>query len=103
MSGPAAKPKSARAKPPAVADIDALYGLEPVYEPGTDPRQRPLDSEISIQCPYCWESYESNADLTLGAQAYVEDCQICCRAISVQIAIAEDGFSAEVTARRIDE
>ena len=97
------KPKSTRAKSSDAASIDALYGLDPVYEPGTDPGQRPLDTEIAIQCPYCWESYDSNADLTLGAQAYVEDCQICCRPISVQIEIANDGFSAEVSARRIDE
>lgn len=85
------------------ATIDALYGLEPVFEPGHDPRQRPLDSEIRIDCPYCWESYESSVDLTLGAQAYVEDCQICCHAISVSVTVKADGFEAEVCARRLDE
>jgi len=85
------------------ATIDALYGLEPVFEPGLDPRQRPLNGAIRIDCPYCWESYESSVDLSLGAQSYVEDCQICCQAISVEIAIKADGFEAEVNARRLDE
>lgn len=89
--------------PESSASIDARYGLDPVFEPGQDPRQRPLDSVITVECPYCWESYESAVDLTLGHQAYVEDCQICCNSISVDILVSASGFEAEVSTRRIDE
>ena len=80
------------------AHIDALYGLDPVFEPGKDPRQRPLDSAIEIECPHCWQSYASSVDLTLGAQAYIEDCQHCCHPIAISIEVIDDGRAARVHA-----
>lgn len=85
-----------------LAQVDALYGLEPVFEPGQDPRQRPLDATIEIDCPHCWQSYETAVDLTLGAQAWVEDCQHCCHPIAVAIEVIDDGRGARVSAERVD-
>lgn len=83
--------------------VDQLYGLEPVFEPGGDSRQRPLDALIEIECPYCWQSYETSADLTLGTQNYIEDCQHCCHPIEIEVQIIGDGRDASVLARRPDE
>ncbi len=85
-----------------VAQVDALYGLEPVFEPGQDPRQRPLDAMIEIECPHCWQPYETTVDLTLGAQAWVEDCQHCCHPIAVAVEVIDDGRAARVSAGRVD-
>jgi hypothetical protein len=85
------------------ADVDQLYGLEPVFEPGHDPRQRPLDALIEIECPHCWQSYETSTDLTLGTQSYVEDCQHCCHPIEIEVRVTSDGNDASVCARRPDE
>ena len=80
--------------------VDALYGLEPVFEPGRDPRQRPLDAAIEFECPHCWQVHHSQVDLTLGDQQWIEDCQHCCGAILVNAAVVDDGRGVQVDAGR---
>jgi hypothetical protein len=46
---------------------------------------------IEIQCPYCGESIEILVDDSAGDQRYVEDCQVCCRPISIVVSVDEDG------------
>jgi hypothetical protein len=84
------------------ARVDALYGLEPVFEPGADPRQRPLDAAIEIECPHCWQAYASSVDLTLGPQSWIEDCQHCCHPIAVDVEVIDDGRGVRVSAGRLD-
>jgi len=43
-----------------------------------------------IQCPYCGERIELVVDASAGEQDYIEDCQVCCRPISVQVWIGAD-------------
>lgn len=47
-------------------------------------------SERIIQCPYCGERIEIVVDASAGDQDYIEDCQVCCRPISVQVWIGAD-------------
>jgi len=47
-----------------------------------------------IQCPYCGESIEIVIDDSLGDQRYIEDCQVCCRPISIAVTLDEDGALA---------
>lgn len=51
---------------------------------------------ITIQCPYCGESYETVVDLSAGSQRYVEDCAVCCRPIEVTLQVGDDGELIEV-------
>ena len=46
---------------------------------------------VSIQCPYCGESYETTVDLSAGSQHYVEDCAVCCRPIEVALRVDDAG------------
>ncbi len=46
---------------------------------------------ITIDCPYCGESFVTSADLSAGSQRYIEDCAICCRPIEVSVRIDADG------------
>jgi hypothetical protein len=46
---------------------------------------------VGIQCPYCGESIEILVDESAGDQRYVEDCQVCCRPISIAVSVDEDG------------
>lgn len=78
------------------ASVDALYGLEPVFQPGSDPRQRPLADWAKIDCPHCWQSYEIVIDLTLGDQQLLEDCQHCCRGLAIFVSVIDDGRAAKV-------
>lgn len=45
----------------------------------------------SIQCPYCWETFESVIDCSVDEQEYVEDCYVCCRPIVFRV--KTDGYS----------
>ncbi|MEM7562412.1 MAG: CPXCG motif-containing cysteine-rich protein [Pseudomonadota bacterium] len=66
----------------------------------------------SIDCPYCGESIDIIIDTSIEEQDYVEDCQVCCRPITMQISLTQ-GFSNEsgaeteteivVTAKHQDE
>ncbi len=45
----------------------------------------------TISCPYCGESIDLMIDDSLEAQQYIEDCQVCCRPISVSVVVDESG------------
>jgi len=45
----------------------------------------------TITCPYCGEAIELLVDDSAGDQRYIEDCQVCCRPITVVVAIDGDG------------
>jgi hypothetical protein len=79
----------------SAADIDARYGLEPVFEPGAS--GEPVRF-IPLQCPYCGERYDTAVDLSGGSFSYVEDCQVCCRPIQLTVAVDDQGAITEVTA-----
>lgn len=55
-----------------------------------------------LQCPYCGESITVVIDCSAGAQTCIEDCQVCCRPITLRVAIDEDGLP-QVDARRDDD
>ena len=46
---------------------------------------------FEIQCPYCGESIEILVDDSAGEQRYIEDCQVCCRPITIAVSVDEDG------------
>ena len=47
---------------------------------------------VPVHCPACGEPLELAIDASAGAQAYVEDCQVCCRPMLVRVAIDADGL-----------
>lgn len=61
-----------------------------------------LQETAYIDCPYCGERIELVIDCSIGNQEYIEDCQVCCRPISLYVTIDEDG-APRVEARREDE
>jgi Cysteine-rich CPXCG len=79
--------------------IDALYGLEPVFEPG-DPGSSQATGFVTIQCPYCGESFETAVDLSAGSFTYVEDCQVCCQPIELAGEVDDAGALVGVTGQR---
>jgi len=59
-------------------------------------------NEQSIRCPYCGEAISVLVDDSLPEQQYVEDCQVCCRPIVLDVTVDADGDIA-VTARAENE
>jgi hypothetical protein len=82
-------------------DIDRLYGLEPVFEPGEEAGSDALERFVDIACPYCGEPITVRIDLSAGSQAYVEDCQVCCQPITLSVPITDAGELLEVSAERL--
>ena len=90
-------------KPLSDAEIDELYGLEPVIGESTrvDPGSRP--EFVRVQCPYCGEAFETSADASGGPCKYVEDCQVCCQPIEMELRVDGDGEFVEIVVRRGDD
>jgi len=57
--------------------------------------------EAQITCPYCWESLDILLDLSIPAQDYIEDCQVCCQPIRV-IYASDSGQVTGLDALRSD-
>ena len=62
----------------------------------------PAITEKSLSCPYCGESISVLVDDSLPEQNYVEDCQVCCRPIVLDITVDVDG-DVLIQARAEDE
>ena len=62
----------------------------------------PEQTEQIISCPYCGETISVLVDDSLPDQQYVEDCQVCCRPIVLNVSVDNDGDVA-VQARSENE
>lgn len=49
-----------------------------------------------VQCPYCGETIELQADSSVGEQSYIEDCSVCCRPIEVRLVGRGSDWQLEV-------
>ena len=107
------KPPRASATPlhsdPTVLDassIDALYGLDPVFEPGLAANPGAICGDVvqvqSVQCPYCGESFETLLDLSAGSASYIEDCQVCCQPIQFNFQVDHAGVLVALEVLRGD-
>lgn len=88
--------------PAKPTDIDRLYGLEPVFEPGSDAGGNALDPFVDMPCPYCGELLLIQLDLSAGSQSYVEDCQVCCQPIQMTVRVGEGGALESAQGERMD-
>lgn len=50
-----------------------------------------LLEEATVHCPYCAEALVIDIDCSVPEQRYIEDCQVCCRPISVSVVVGSDG------------
>jgi len=57
---------------------------------------------VSVQCPYCGEAFGTTVDASAGASTYVEDCQVCCQPIEMELRVTDEGEFEELVARRGD-
>jgi Cysteine-rich CPXCG len=88
------------------SEIDARYGLEPVFEPADTggPGGAPGGGEFHpVECPYCGESFETLVDLSAGSATYIEDCQVCCQPIEFTVDVDHAGALKALVAARGDQ
>ena len=56
------------------------------------------------QCPYCWENISILLDPGIHRQELIEDCEVCCRPIEIEVEVDdEDGSLVSVQGKREDE
>jgi hypothetical protein len=90
-------------KPLTEAQIDELYGLEPALDVESTAMDSAAGAEfVTVQCPYCGEAFGTSVDASAGSCSYVEDCQVCCQPIEMELRISENGEVEELIARRGD-
>ncbi len=53
-------------------------------------------AEHTLSCPYCGEVISVLVDDSLPKQRYVEDCEVCCRPIVMDVSVDSDGAVAVV-------
>jgi len=58
---------------------------------------------VTVGCPYCGETFETEVDCSAGDQEYIEDCHVCCNPIVFAVSVDADGALLSVTTRREDE
>ncbi len=46
---------------------------------------------VPARCPYCAAPIELIVDCSVDMQEYVEDCEVCCRPITVRASVDADG------------
>ena len=47
--------------------------------------------ETTISCPYCGEFIDVLIDCSEAQQEYIEDCQVCCKPISLLVSESVNG------------
>lgn len=50
-----------------------------------------MEEPITVDCPWCGESFVTFFDLSAGDTNYIEDCQVCCRPITLHFKISRMG------------
>ncbi len=51
----------------------------------------PALQACEAHCPYCGEPIELLIDDSETEQDYIEDCQVCCQPMAVQVRVDDDG------------
>ncbi len=46
-----------------------------------------MEIEHFFTCPYCWQTISMILDLSVAAQSYVEDCEVCCNPIQISFTV----------------
>jgi len=59
--------------------------------------------EHHFQCPYCWEEISMLLDPSVKQQTYVEDCEVCCQPIQVDVVSFEEEVLQEFRAEGIEQ
>lgn len=57
---------------------------------------------VNVECPYCGNMIELTVERTIAKQSYVDECQICCRTMQLEVEADEDA-ELSITVHREDD
>ncbi|MEM8816100.1 MAG: CPXCG motif-containing cysteine-rich protein [Pseudomonadota bacterium] len=49
--------------------------------------------EKRLLCPACNASISVLIDSSAGSQSYIEDCEVCCRPLTISFVVDDEGIS----------
>ena len=55
-----------------------------------------MPESVSATCPYCGEPIELVVDESAGSSSYIEDCQVCCSPMQVDVEVDDGQVSVRV-------
>lgn len=88
----AAKPDAGEAK----EDRKQSQQLQAVLDEMTaTPATEHLEEDVAVECPYCGEGFEIHVTSESDGQNMYEDCQVCCRPVSIFIHVEDGEFQVE--------
>ncbi|MCI4670048.1 MAG: CPXCG motif-containing cysteine-rich protein [Bacteroidia bacterium] len=61
-----------------------------------------MTEEYFFTCPYCWQQISFILDPSISEQVYIEDCEVCCNPIEVEVKV-EEGEIVYFEARSIEQ
>ncbi|NNE99013.1 MAG: CPXCG motif-containing cysteine-rich protein [Pyrinomonadaceae bacterium] len=61
-----------------------------------------MEIEHFFICPYCWQNISMVLDLSADNQEYIEDCEVCCRPITISFKV-DDGVLSGFIAESIEQ
>lgn len=62
-----------------------------------------MDTTAAYACPYCGEESVTGVDISQGlSQRYIEDCQVCCRPMTLFVTFDDETFEAAIAAEPMD-
>ena len=71
--------------------------LESVLEEiSTQSGDEVLEQDVLVECPYCDENFEIKVSSDDAGQVLYEDCQVCCRALTLHVHEEDGEFGIEV-------
>lgn len=44
-----------------------------------------METNESVQCPYCGQTFELTIDTSIAVQQFTTDCEVCCRPFEVLV------------------
>jgi hypothetical protein len=50
--------------------------------------------EVALTCPACNAPISVLIDSSAGDQSYIEDCEVCCRPLTISFIVTPDGIDA---------
>ncbi|HMQ68114.1 MAG TPA: CPXCG motif-containing cysteine-rich protein [Ignavibacteria bacterium] len=52
-----------------------------------------MENEIEFNCPYCGELNYADVYIAEGrSQEFINDCEVCCRPIEIQVSFDHEGI-----------
>ena len=59
-------------------------------------------TEYFFQCPYCWETVSMLIDTSQTSQSYIEDFEVCCNPIQLDLKI-ENNMIIQIETQNIEQ